>query len=648
MASVFLSYDHDDATRAAPIASALEKAGHLVWWDRHIHGGAEYNSAIEGAVESADVVVVLWSERSVRSAWVRDEAAEGRDRGRLVPASLDQARPPMGFRQYQTIDLSQWKGRRAPPELLHAIQAVAGSASDAKPAATSPTTQRKGRGVQFAVLASAVAIIALIVAGLLLWRPWSSNRTAVVAINAADSSPESQDFATNLLTQLGQLQSAKPDTLQLVGRDAVKRAALVFEVAAATEGQQARVNLVLLDGRTRALFWSRPFERSLQEIGDLRQELGYTAAQVLECAVEAHPRGRAALKADTLKLYLNGCAGLPDSSDEAAPQLVPVFRKVLEAAPRFEGAWSKLLLVEIAAVEFGQDDPGPAVTQLKRQLMDDLAEAKKVNPHLPAAYSVEMVLLVPRDAYQKLLETADRGIAHNPDNSLLLSERGRILFATGRVDEALADARRAVEANPISPEARSKYIYALGAAGQKDAAFNELTKAERLWPGSAQVRGMRFTLNLRYGDPKVAWEMIRSGQVNTEWRNAKSYLDARLNPTEPNIKRAVQDAYAAYRRIPYTLYHLMIVLSEFGREDELLELMMRVPRDDAVSERDILFRPTAREFWRKPKSLDYARRIGLLQYWQSSGKWPDFCFAPDLPYDCKKETAKLLGATSSR
>src|SRR5438105_5820435 len=80
MASVFLSYDHEDAERAAPIAAALEKAGHSVWWDRHIHGGAEYNSEIENAVERADVVVVLWSERSVRSAWVRDEAAEGRDR----------------------------------------------------------------------------------------------------------------------------------------------------------------------------------------------------------------------------------------------------------------------------------------------------------------------------------------------------------------------------------------------------------------------------------------------------------------------------------------------------------------------------------------------------------------------------------------
>jgi hypothetical protein len=32
MASVFLSYDRDDGKQARPIATAIEKAGHSVWW----------------------------------------------------------------------------------------------------------------------------------------------------------------------------------------------------------------------------------------------------------------------------------------------------------------------------------------------------------------------------------------------------------------------------------------------------------------------------------------------------------------------------------------------------------------------------------------------------------------------------------------
>jgi hypothetical protein len=136
LASVFLSYDHEDLARASPIALALEANGHSVWWDRHLHGGAEYNSEIESAVERADAVVVLWSAKSIRSAWVRDEAGEGRDRGRLVPVLIEPVKPPMGFRQYQAIDLSGWSGGRRIPqlaELLLAVDRIAGGPASPGP-----------------------------------------------------------------------------------------------------------------------------------------------------------------------------------------------------------------------------------------------------------------------------------------------------------------------------------------------------------------------------------------------------------------------------------------------------------------------------------------------------------------------------------
>jgi hypothetical protein len=34
-------------------------------------------------------------------------------------------------------------------------------------------------------------------------------------------------------------------------------------------------------------------------------------------------------------------------------------------------------------------------------------------------------------------------------------------------------------------------------------------------------------------------------------------------------------------------------------------------------------------------------KLGLLAYWEKSGVWPDFCSEPQLPYDCRKEAAKL-------
>src|SRR5262245_60350309 len=105
--TVFLSYARADRARAATLAAALEAAGYIVWWDRLIEGGAAFAKSIESSLDSCDAVVVSWSRAAVTSDWVLDEAARGRDLRKLVPVSLDGTLPPLGFRQYHVIDLSE-------------------------------------------------------------------------------------------------------------------------------------------------------------------------------------------------------------------------------------------------------------------------------------------------------------------------------------------------------------------------------------------------------------------------------------------------------------------------------------------------------------------------------------------------------------
>jgi len=50
---------------------------------------------------------------------------------------------------------------------------------------------------------------------------------------------------------------------------------------------------------------------------------------------------------------------------------------------------------------------------------------------------------------------------------------------------------------------------------------------------------------------------------------------------------------------------------------------------------------------RDPRFMQLMQRFGLVDYWRSTGHWPDFCSEPGLPYDCKTVAAKLA-ATSVR
>jgi hypothetical protein len=74
-------------------------------------------------------VLVLWSEESVGSEWVIEEADHGKINRMLVPARIDDVRPPIGFGQIQAANLINWTGDIGNPEferLLHAIESILG------------------------------------------------------------------------------------------------------------------------------------------------------------------------------------------------------------------------------------------------------------------------------------------------------------------------------------------------------------------------------------------------------------------------------------------------------------------------------------------------------------------------------------------
>lgn len=108
MSDVFISYSRSDRSIAEAIAKLLEGVGVSVWWDRDIPIGKSFDSEIEQQLQVARCVLVLWSGTSVNSEWVKNEATEGLDRGRLVPALIENVRIPLAFRRIQSADLRDW------------------------------------------------------------------------------------------------------------------------------------------------------------------------------------------------------------------------------------------------------------------------------------------------------------------------------------------------------------------------------------------------------------------------------------------------------------------------------------------------------------------------------------------------------------
>ncbi|MAK62608.1 MAG: hypothetical protein CMK09_16685 [Ponticaulis sp.] len=130
MADIFISYSQRDRARVKPMADALEGRGLDVFWDPEIPPGETWDNVIARNLKASRCVIVVWSENSQDSDWVKEEAEFGKQKRTLVPVQIDNAGPPLGFTRIQTADLSNWQGEPNHPEWLKVLGRVTHHGAD--------------------------------------------------------------------------------------------------------------------------------------------------------------------------------------------------------------------------------------------------------------------------------------------------------------------------------------------------------------------------------------------------------------------------------------------------------------------------------------------------------------------------------------
>lgn len=134
---VFVAYDHDDTERVVRLRDALVAAGLPIWWDQSI-GHGDVIDAIEAAIRQSACVMPVWTAKSVKSRWVRDELRVAEEAGRSVCAvRLEAVSPPVGLGQSRAYDLFPLRGQKTPHfrDLVRTLSAtIRAFASEAEPA----------------------------------------------------------------------------------------------------------------------------------------------------------------------------------------------------------------------------------------------------------------------------------------------------------------------------------------------------------------------------------------------------------------------------------------------------------------------------------------------------------------------------------
>ena len=109
MSDVFLSYARADEDRAEIFREILEAEGWDVWWDREIRLGESWNDALEAALASSKVVVVLWTESSVTRDFVMREASYAAKHEKLIGVRLEPCEVDRDLAQLEMAELDGWQ-----------------------------------------------------------------------------------------------------------------------------------------------------------------------------------------------------------------------------------------------------------------------------------------------------------------------------------------------------------------------------------------------------------------------------------------------------------------------------------------------------------------------------------------------------------
>src|SRR5881227_1716343 len=302
----------------------------------------------------------------------------------------------------------------------------------------------------------------------------------------------------------------------------------VLEGSLRREGNRIRITAQLVNAHDGFHIWSDTFERELQGVFAVQDEITRSIVDALKIKLAVAPPARAQQNTEAYDLYLQGLYLSNKSDEENLRKSLNLFQRALDKDPTLSRAW-----VGIAKAWFWLAD----------------------------AY------VKPLEAYQAVESAATKALELNENDAeahAYLSEAKRVLRWDWKTAER--ELQRAVEIDPNSATAHLMFAHHRVCSGDLEGGQMELDEAERLDPLSPLVsdhqailflysdrlddavaaakRTLTLDPNYNYVEPTLARIYREQGKLDDA---LALYLKAQQGTHEPNAGLAI--AYARLGRI---------------------------------------------------------------------------------------------------
>src|ERR1700682_4966776 len=253
----------------------------------------------------------------------------------------------------------------------------------------------------------------------------------------------------------------------------------LLEGSVARSGNQVRIAVTLYDGASEGKLWSGTFDRNLNDVLALEDEVGHAIAVQIRSKIAPSPGTRASINPEAYDLYLKGRYSLDQGTPDDLKLAFVYFRQGIEKDPQYAPLYAGLANAYAVLPFYTDTRPREAFPEAKKaaakalQLEPTLAES-----HASMAYVMNYYDWDRSGAEQEF----KRALELNPNDADTYHAYGRFLASMGRVDEARVELNRAQELDPLSSGIQSNLGMVSYFARQYEDAVQQLQKVLKLDP----------------------------------------------------------------------------------------------------------------------------------------------------------------------
>ncbi len=289
---------------------------------------------------------------------------------------------------------------------------------------------------------------------------------AVLPFTNMSVEPEQQYFSDgiteDIITELSRLQSLfviarnssfqyrdKAVDVRRIGKELGVH--YVVEGSVRKMGNRIRITVQLIEAPTGNHLWSERYDRSIDDLFELQDEVTRTIVATLIGRVEdAEIKGTVRKHPANLAAYyslLRGIEHLRAYGDDDNRQARELFEHAISLDPRFALAHAYFALALL--IEHGFDY---APDSIKDRALDSARTAVRLDPRESRCHQFLGQAYLLRGEYDLALTHFERTSALNPNDANATAHRGYALAIVGRAEEGIGLIRHAMRLNPLHPD----------------------------------------------------------------------------------------------------------------------------------------------------------------------------------------------------